>query len=274
MYKIGLFSKMNKVTVKTLRHYDEIGLLKPSRICPENGYRYYTSAEMLRLHRILALKQIGFSLNEIIQVMDKNISAERMIDYLEGKQDAITKILEDEKAKLLQVQAYLKILRQEAMSMSYAVLLKELPEVIVASMRTIIPDYEAFNLIYPQMGKYMKEQNCKCAEPGYCFTLYHDGEYKDRDIDVEICEAVEDFAADSAEIKFKKIEAVEIAAYVYHKGPYGTIGLAYGAVMKWIEENNFEVIGLPRESYLDGCWNKEIPEDWLTEVQVPVRRNK
>lgn len=200
------------------------------------------------------------------------MSAERMIDYLEGKQSAITKTLEDEKLKLHQVQAYLKLLRQEVYSMSYDVLLKELPEVIVASMRTVIPDYEAFNLIYPQMGQYMQEQNCKCAQPGYCFTLYHDGEYKDRDIDVEICEAVEDFAQDSDKIKFKRIEGVETAACVYHKGPYSSIGLAYGAVMQWIEENNYEVNGLPRESYIDGCWNKKNPEDWLTEVQVPVRR--
>lgn len=272
MYKIGLFSKMNKVTVKTLRHYDEIGLLKPSRVSEESGYRYYSSRETVRLHRILALKQIGFSLNEIMEAMDKDMSPDRMVDYLEGKQAAILKTIDDQQSKLDQVQAYLKIIRQEEKYMSYDVVLKELPEVIVASMRTVIPNYEALNTIYPKMGRFMEEQDAKCAVPGYCFTLYHDGEYKEKDIDVEICEAVMEFKTDSEEIKFKKIPAAKIAACVFHTGPYDTIGMAYGAVMQWVEENNFEVVGLPRESYIDGIWNKENPEEWLTEVQVPVKK--
>lgn len=151
------------------------------------------------------------------------------------------------------------------------VVLKELPEVIVASMRKIIPDYEAFNTIYPEMGEYMKQQNVKCATPGYCFTLYHDGEYKESDIDVEICESVTDFGEDSDQVKFKRLEAVKMAACVIHKGPYNTIGLAYGAITKWIEGNGYEIIGLPRESYIDGIWNKENPEDWLTEIQIPIK---
>lgn len=271
MYKIGVFSKMNRVTVKTLRHYDDIGLLKPCHVDQTTGYRYYSSDQLLSLHRILALKQIGFSLSEIIEVMDKNMSMDRMIDYLEGKQSAISKTIEYEQAKLNQVQSYLKNLKQEVIFIMHNVVLRELPEVIVASMRKKIPNYEAFNTIYPEMGKYMKEQNVKCATPGYCFTLYHDGEYKESDIDVEICESVTDFAKDSDQVKFKKIEAVKTAACVIHKGPYNTIGLAYGAATKWIEENDYDIIGLPRESYIDGIWNKDNPQEWLTEIQIPIK---
>lgn len=154
--------------------------------------------------------------------------------------------------------------------MSYNIIIKELPEVIVASMRAVIPNYDAFNTIYPEMGNYMIKENVKCATPPYCFTLYHDGEYKETDIDVDICEAVTDFGRDSDNVKFKKIDAVKTAACVFHKGPYSSIGISYGAIMKWIEENGYEVTGLPRESYIDGCWNKENPADWLTEIQVPV----
>ncbi len=271
MYKIGVFSKMNRVTVKTLRHYDDIGLLKPCHVDQATGYRYYSSDQLLSLHKILALKQIGFSLSEIIEVMDKNMSMDRMIDYLEGKQAAISKTIEDEQVKLKQIQSYLKNLKQEVVFTMHNVVLKELPEVIVASMRKIIPDYEAFNTIYPEMGEYMKQQNVKCATPGYCFTLYHDGEYKESDIDVEICESVTDFGEDSDQVKFKRLEAVKMAACVIHKGPYNTIGLAYGAITKWIEGNGYEIIGLPRESYIDGIWNKENPEDWLTEIQIPIK---
>jgi len=271
MYKIGVFSKMNRITVKTLRHYDDIGLLKPCQVDETTGYRYYSSDQLMSLHKILALKQIGFSLNEIIEVMDKNMSIDRMIAYMEGKQSAISKTIEDEQAKLNQVQSYLKNLKQGVIPMMYNVILKELPGIIVASVRTRIPNYEAFNTIYPEMGKYMEEQKVKCATPGYCFTIYHDGEYKESDIDVEICESVTDFANDSDKVKFKKIETVKTAACVIHKGPYNTIGLSYGAVMKWIEENGYDIIGLPRESYIDGIWNKENPEEWLTEIQIPIK---
>lgn len=83
-----------------------------------------------------------------------------------------------------------------------------------------------------------------------------------------------DFGQDSDQVKFKKIDAVETAACVIHKGPYSTIGMAYGAVMKWIEENDNEISGLPRESYIDGIWNKEDPEEWITEVQIPIKLKK
>jgi len=271
MFKIGIFSKMNKITVKTLRHYDEIGLFKPCHVEEITGYRYYSASQMPRLFRILALKQIGFSLTEIIEMVEKDMPSVRLIDYLEGKQSAVLKTIDGEQKRLNQIQSYLKILKQEEKSMNYDVIIKELPEVIVASMRRRIPNYDTFCEIYPEMGRYMAEQKAKCAVPGYCFSMYHDGEYKESDIDVEICEAVMEFYEDTDTLKFKKIDSVKTAACIIHKGPYNTIGMAYSAVMKCIEENGYEIIGMPRESYLDGIWNKEDPEEWITEVQVPVK---
>ncbi len=273
MYKIGVFSKMNKITVKTLRYYDEIGLFKPNYVDEVTGYRYYSSSQLPRLHRIIALKNIGFSLNEIIITIDEDTEINNMIVKLKDKQSEIFKIIKKEQKKLEQIKSYLKNLKEEDVKMKYNVILKKLPEVIVASMRTIIPNYDAFNQVYPQMGKYMEDQKVKCSIPEYCFTIYHDGEYKEKDIDVEICEAVTDYGENCEKIKFKKIDSVETAACVLHKGPYSTIGMAYGAVMKWIEENNYKVDGLPRESYIDGVWNKENPEEWLTEIQVPIKAN-
>ena len=75
---------------------------------------------------------------------------------------------------------------------------------------------------------------------------------------------------DTETIKFKKIDKIDTAACVMHKGPYSTLGEAYSAVYKWIEENNYIPCDNPRESYIDGIWNKEDPEEWLTEIQVPI----
>ncbi|MCW3489448.1 MerR family transcriptional regulator [Dethiobacter alkaliphilus] len=272
MFKIGMFSKLNKISVKALRHYDDIGLLKPAYVDDFTGYRFYSASQLPRLHRILALKGIGFSLQEIKSALEQDTPA-TMVEILESKQQEIARALREEQEKLNRIEFYLDSIKQEAKNMEYNVLIKELPEVIVASMRKVIPNYEAFNTLYPEMGKQMEAQNLTCQTPEYCFTIYHDGEYKETDIDVEICEAVTEFGEDTETMKFKRIEKVETAASVMHKGPYSTIGKAYAALMNWIEQSGYQITGLPRESYIDGIWNKDNPEEWLTEVQIPVKKS-
>ena len=158
--------------------------------------------------------------------------------------------------------------------MSYQVALKELPEAIVYSKRMIIPDYDYYFMVVPQIGEEVMQANpdLKCVVPPYCFIEYHDGEYKEKDIDVEYCEAVTAFGKDTETIKFKKVEKVPAAACAFHNGPYKTIGNAYAQVFKWIDDNGYVPSDNPRESYIDGIWNKEDENDWLTELQVPVMK--
>lgn len=267
LYKIGLFSQMNKVTIKALRHYDEIGLLKPAHIEDFTGYRYYSSEQLPILHEILALRQMGFSLNEIEKVQ-QGVSVEALLN---NKKIELLRKIAEETMKLSQVEHYLSN-RNE--SLKYNVILKNLPEVIVASMRVTMPDYNSLFDIIPPMGREMERLGCVCAIPEYCFNIYHDGEYKENDIDVEVCEAVTEMKEDSDMIKFKIIEKVETAACILHKGSYSDFPKAYAALLKWIEENGFELIDNPRESYIDGIWNKDSADDWLTEIQFPVRSVK
>lgn len=264
LYKIGLFSQMNKVTIKTLRYYDEIGLLKPAHTDEFTGYRYYTSDQLPLLHEILSLRQMGFSLNEILKVKEGS----SIDSILINKKTEILRRISEETMRLSQVEHYLHNRDENS---NYNVILKELPEVIVASMRKIIPDYNSLFDVVPPMGMEMERLGCVCAVPEYCFNIYHDGEYKEKNIDVEICEAVTKMKENSDMIKFKKIKKVETAACVLHKGSYSDLPKAYGALLRWIEENGFELIDNPRESYIDGVWNKDSVNDWLTEIQFPVR---
>lgn len=267
LYKIGLFSQMNKVTVKALRYYDDIGLLKPAYIDDNSGYRYYTSQQLPILHEILALRQMGFTMEEI-KMVQQGMSEEKLL--LKKKSELLKKIAE-ETMKLSQVECYLL---QKDTDREYHVILKELPEVIVASMRKIMPSYDALFSIVPPMGAEMERLGCICAVPEYCFNIYHDGEYKESNIDVEACEAVTEKKEDSPMLTFKTIERVESAACVLHKGSYEGFPKAYAAVLKWVEENGLEIIDNPRESYIDGVWNKDSEEDWLSEIQFPVRKLK
>lgn len=265
LYKIGLFSQVNQVTIKTLRYYDNVGLLKPAHVDEHNGYRYYTSAQLPVLHHILALRQMGFTLEEIKEVQD-GMSEEKML--LKKKSELIRKIADDT-MKLSEVESYLIQKDNEG---DYHIILKELPEIMVASMRTVIPDYSALFDAASVKDAEMKRLGCVYTVPQYCFDIYHDGEYKEHDIDVEICDVVTEKKKDSDIIKFKTMGKVETAACVLHKGSYKELPKAYAAVLKWIEENEFQMVDNPRESYIDGVWNKKFEEDWLTEIQVPVKR--
>lgn len=267
MYRIGMFSKINKITVKTLRYYDEIGLLKPAYVDEENGYRYYTSDQLPIIHRIKTLRQIGFTIDEIILIL-KDIST---TEIFKNRKKEIEKIIDESNRQISQINYYLDNFKED-FNMKYEVLVKELPEVIVYSKRMILKSYDDYFNVIPSIGEEIVKANpgIKCSVPEYCFNIYHDGEYKAEDIDVEICEAVTELGKDTETIKFKKIDKVSNAACVMHKGPYTSLGNAYNAVYRWIEENNYIPCDNLRESYIDGIWNKENPEEWLTEIQVPI----
>ena len=268
MYSIGEFSKINRITPKTLRHYDRIGLLKPGRVDDWTGYRYYSASQLPRIDRILKLKSLGFSLEEIRSIMQ---GSGPITTLLQRQEQRLKAQLHETETRIEKLREYLHKLEGGA-HMNTDVRIKELPEVTVASMRTKVPGYETFFEIIPKMGAYMESVGAVCREPEYCFTIYHDGEYRESDIDVEICEAVEAECQESEKVKFKTIAAVPKAACLEHHGSYDTLRETYNQLFSWIEQNGYEPVDNPRESYIDGIWNREDPAEWLTEVQLPVKK--
>ncbi|MFZ2537402.1 MAG: MerR family transcriptional regulator [Oscillospiraceae bacterium] len=268
MYRIGVFSKISKTTIKTLRYYDEIGLLKPAHIDGENGYRYYTTDQLVNLHKIVSLRQIGLCVDEVILIMSG-----RNIDIiLEQRKIEIEAQLMDTKEQLFRLNHYILEMK-EGFKMDYNAVIKQTPECIVYSKRFIAPSYNSYFEMIPAIGEEVKaiNPNLKCAAHDYCFIEYHDGEYKESNIDVELQEAVESFGVETETIKFKKLPSITVVS-VLHKGGYSSLKNVYAFTFKWIEENEYTLCGNPRESYIDGIWNKEKEEDWLTELQIPVVR--
>lgn len=263
LYRIGMFSKMNQVTIKALRYYDEVGLLRPRFIDPDNGYRYYSSSQLEPLHRLMALRRIGYSIEEIKRVQDGE-SEQRI---LQKKKQQLMKEISERMSMLSQIEGYLQ--QDEE---NYHMVIKRLPEVIVASTRKVIPNFNALFSLAPEMGAAMEKAGCVCAVPDYCFNIYHDNEYREENIDIEVCEAVTEMKADVGDLKFKCFAEVPEAVCTMHKGAYANIPKAYAAAIKFVEDNGYEMIDSPRESYIDGLWNKESEEDWLTEIQIPVKK--
>lgn len=269
MYRIGLFSKFSRITVKALRWYEETGLLLPDWTDPVTGYRYYSSSRLPDAHRIVALRQCGFSLEEIRLML----SGKRTGELLIRKRAELEKEAKEASDRLTSINHYLESLCADPV-MAYTVAVKELPSVLVYSKRLTVSSYDDYFTAIPAIGETVARVNptLACADdPPYCFIMYHDGEFRETDIDVEFCEAVTERGVDCDGIVFKTIDRVREAACVLHKGPYTSLPLAYSAVFKWIEDKGKVPSGCPRESYIDGIWNKGASEsEWLTEVQVPI----
>jgi len=266
--KIGEFSQMMQVTVKTLRHYEQKGLLKPNEVDEWTGYRYYTVGQMQKLQSIRELQRLGFSLDEIrdlyeddshtpeIQQIDEKIrETERLLRQLTTRRDRLLEWRDSRK----------KIKKMEKFS------IQRLPEIIVASHREIIPNYAALGpLCVNKIGPEMQRLGCKCPPPGYCFTIEHNKEYKPTDVDIEYSEQVEALGTDSDIIQFKRLPAVPKALCLKHIGPYEKFYESFAEAFRYIEEHGYKVVGQPRTSYVDGEWNQDDPEKWLSVIQIPI----
>lgn len=264
LYKIGMFAAMNHMTVKTLRFYEEQGLLMPALIHPETGYRYYTLSQMAVLHQISALKQAGFTLEEIAHI---NAGADEEAVLLKKKAELLAKIA-DLTRQIAVVDGYLS---KKKTGLSAPVLIKTIPQTTVAFMQIRLESYDCLFDRMPEMGTLMEKAGCECALPEYCFTAYPEAGYKDADILVDICESVVAAKKENGNLRFKTLPEIQ-AACVFHKGSYRTFAESYETVLRYIEENGYEIAGEIRESYIDGVWNKDDESQWLSEIQVPVRR--
>ena len=264
LYKIGMFAAMNHVTVKALRFYEEQGLLIPALIHPETGYRYYTLSQMAVLHQITALKQAGFTLEEIARI---NAGADEEAVLLKKKAELLGKISELTR-QIAVVDGYLS---KRKNGLSSPVLVKTIPETTVAAMKIRLDSYDGLFDRMPEMGALMEKVGCECAIPEYCFTNYLEPGYKDEDVLVEICESVVAAKEETGGLYFRTLPEIQ-AACIFHKGSYHTFAESYETVLKYIEENGYEIAGEIRESYIDGVWNQDEESQWLSEIQVPVRR--
>lgn len=264
LYKIGMFAAMNHITVKTLHFYEEQGLLLPVYINEENGYRYYELSQMAEIHQITALKMAGFTLDEIAHIKS---GADEEAVLLKKKSELISKIADLTK-QIAIVDGYLS---KNKKGLSAPVLIKKIPETTVAAMQARIESYDSLFYMMPKMGSIMEKVGCECAIPEYCLTNYLEPGYKDEDILVEFCESVTEAKKEIDGLYFRTLPEIT-AACIFHKGSYGTFSESYETVLKYIEENGYEIDGEIRESYIDGIWNKEDESEWLSEIQVPIRK--
>lgn len=264
MYKIGDFSSMSKTTIKTLRYYEKEGLLKPVYIDQNTGYRYYETSQLVEISKIISLRQIGLSIKDIKNILD----GYDMKNILNKRKKEIEQNLTIYDTQLSKINYLL-----EENNMKNEIFIKEIPSYVIYYHDGIISDFSKIPEFVLQTGAECQKvnPNLKCVIPNYCYISYLDGEYKEKDIKIRYAEAVEKFGVETEVVKFMQTTPIT-AVCIYHKGPYENLRESYNIILKYIEDNGYEIIDNARECYIDGCWNKDSSDDYLTEIEFPVRK--
>jgi DNA-binding transcriptional MerR regulator/effector-binding domain-containing protein len=266
--KIGEFSQLMQVTVKTLRHYEQKGLLLPYEVDEWTGYRYYSIEQMQRLNIIRQLQRLGFSLDEIKELCKEGThmpSIEQLNEKIEETERQLQQLVARRSQLLNWMNIHKKIKTMEIYN------IQSLPEIIVASHREVISGYSALGLLcVNKIGPEMQRLGCKCPPPGYCFTIEHNQEFHAENIDIEYCEQVEEMGTDNAIIQFKRLAAVPKVLCMKHVGPYERFHESFTEAFAYMEEQGYKIAGHLRTCYIDGVWNKEDPEQWLSIIQIPI----
>jgi effector-binding domain-containing protein len=269
MFKIGEFSSLSRVTTKTLRYYDQIGLLKPAQVDNWTGYRYYSASQLARLNRILALKDLGLALDQIAHLLEDDLSPDQIRGILRLKQAELEQQLRDEQAQLERVEYRLRLIEQEESMSTQEVAIKSVPAQAVASVRDTIPMSQLGQLFGEVFG-YLGPRGL--APVGPPIGIYHHEEFNEEAMDVEVAVPVSGAVPASERIKNRQLLAVEKMACIIHEGGYETVGGSYGQLMTWVENNGYRMCGPVREVYVRGPESGEDSSTYVTEIQLPVER--
>ena len=280
MLRIGDFSRLAQVSIVTLRHYDDVGLMKPAHIDRFTDYRYYTLDQLPRLNRILALKDLGFSLEQIVRLLNDNIPVEQMKGMLRLRQGDIERQIAEEQIKLVRIATRLRQIENENNPVRYDVAVKSLDALTIASTRQMIPNLfemgryrcAAYDRIYNTLANYKIKSN------GTELALYHNHEYTETNIDTEMAVVIpvrEISKLALAPIGTRQLPASPETACVVHQGATLDVTQAIIAVFEWIEANGYRCRqSETRELHHYGKENElqDFNAPVVLEIQVPVER--
>ncbi len=262
MYKISDFSKITKLTIKTLRYYDEEGILTPSYRDNENAYRYYDEKDFKKAQLIVMLRDLDFSISEVKDVLANCEEFDDLSYYLSEKKVMIENKISKEKELIRKLSLSIKSENREDSGMNYKIEVKEIAPVIVASTR--------FKGNYTDVGVYFGKifKAVKGNGAGSPFSCYHDPEFKE-DADIEVCVPTTQMIKDDS-ISAKKLPAIK-AICTTHIGGYDKLNLAYKALFDYASEHHFNCLTPSREVYIKGPGMifKGNENKYVTEVMIP-----
>ncbi|GAA3718976.1 MerR family transcriptional regulator [Nonomuraea antimicrobica] len=271
MFSIGEFARLGLVSVRMLRHYDAIGLLRPAHVDPVTGYRSYQAEQLARLNRIVAIKDLGFTLEQVRAILDEKVSTEELHGMVRLRRAQLEERINADLDRLRSVEARLRTIETEGRMRTAEVVLKRVNPVRVARLSARAASYDGADIgpvIGPLFGELCRRVEDACLRitgPG----IAHYREEDDGSVMVHACLPVNVAPGQVGRHDFEVtgLPGIETAATIIHHGPMEAVGPTFQALAHWIEETGHRSRDLAREVSL------HCPDDrdaWVTELQIEV----
>ena len=276
MFTIGDFAKLGRVSVRMLRHYDAVGLLRPARVDQFTGYRYYTAAQLSLLNRVLALKDLGFTLQQVQTLIDDKVDTGELRGMLRMRRAQLAEGLAEDNARLARVDARLRLIETEGHMETADIILKSIPALRVVELSAPASSYDgpdittALTPLYPQLMERMEAAGVKMSGSPMAYYLPAPTGPGDESITVHAAFPVAGDPPTTAGFDVVDLPAIEHAATAAHHGSMAEAFRTGQAIARWLDENDYQPVGhgYAREIYLD-CPPGEF-DKWVTEMQVAV----
>lgn len=272
MFKISEFSQLSQVSVKTLRYYDQLGLLKPTHTDPWTGYRYYTAEQLLRLNRILAFKELGFTLEQITQLLNQQIPAEQIRGMFRLKEAQTQELIENEQLRLARLEGRLRQIEREGThTTQQEVVLKAVEPQLVASIRKQISPASIPSL-FKELDQFLVQNHLASTAHGPHLVLWHGCEECENATDLEVACPIARSISEQGHVQVKTLPAVPTVASLMHQCQPQSTCPASVDLAQWIEAHPYRMLADQprREIYL----TQSTDGFSIAEVQIAVEAEK
>ncbi len=278
MFTTGAFSKLCGLSVETLYHYEAMELLLPARTDRQSGYRYYEAHQLMIVNKILALKDAGCSLAEIAEILRAKPAAASLIELLSEKAGSLEKTLQLQTARLERIHTNIFLLKNGGIPAMHEIAIKRVEPILAATIRKAFHKSrfdEELEALWGEVNRHILAAGGRRTVP--CMMLYHTGWWnlkEDGRLDVEVAEPLHTQIKEGAAVSVTTLPAEETMACIIHKGPFSTIGKTFESFFAWIKENGYTPNGPLREIYHKGDWAAGDENEYITELQIPVKISK
>jgi len=274
VFRIGEFSQIARVSGRLLRYYDSIGLLRPQHIDATTGYRYYSAGQLQQLNRILALKELGLSLDQVARMLDERISAAEIRGMLALKKAELERTLAEEAARLRHIESRLTQIEQEGSLGDYDVVVKSAPETPILTTRAVFPTFDDALGALRDVSRTVRQQVPATARDNIIVVAHcdFDDENLDLEIGVTLTRSINKAVhlSSGARMELAQLPASDSLATIVRSGPLYQSHLAFGKLGVWMEANGYAIAGPCREVFLDMPFQN--PGDPAVEIQFPVSK--
>ncbi len=275
MFRIGEFSRIARVSGRLLRYYDSIGLLSPRRIDPATGYRYYAADQLGQLNRILALKDLGLSLDQVARMVREEVSPDEIRGMLMLKKAELERTLSEEAARLRHIESRLLQIDEQGGLKDYDIIVKSVAAQPYLSMRRTFADMTEVVAALRGIVSAVRQRMSDNLRGDLTVIAYSD--FDDENLDLEIGFVLEGEPARAIkipgiELTMNELPAVATLATLVRAGPTHQAHIAFGALGLWMEANEYRIDGPSREIFLELPFQRPDREDSVMEIQFPVAR--